>query len=372
MSYTMPNGEQFTLGEPASLSAAPDLAGRPLRFAVIGLDHGHVFGMINGLLAQGCELVGTATSDDSAEVARQVRAMTPGVPIRTPADLLADAGIDLILTAAVPVQRGPIAVAAMTAGKDVLTDKPGCTTLEQLTDIRQAAARTGRKWWVMFSERLDVPAARRATDLVRDGRIGQVIQTLGIGPHREGPGRPAWFYDEQQYGGILTDIASHQLDQVLWYTGAHTGEVVASSVGNYTHPDRAGMNDFGDVVLRADNGANGYIRVDWFTPDGLPTWGDGRLFILGTRGYIELRKYVDIDGKPGGDHLLLVDQQGVHYEDCSDVKLDFYPMLIADVRHRTDLACPQGHTFEAMRLALVAQQQARRMGFLAGDPEPRR
>jgi predicted dehydrogenase len=369
MSYTMSNGEQFSLGEPGSQPSMPGSTQRPLRFAAIGLDHGHAFGMINGLLSTGCELVGTATSDDSAEVARHVRAMMPDVPVRPPADLLADPDIDLIVTAAVPVQRGPIAVAAMESGKDVVADKPGCSTLEQLGDIRETAARTGRKWWVVFSERLDVRAARRATDLVREGRIGQVVQTVGFGPHREGTGRPEWFYDEQQYGGILTDIASHQFDQFLWYTGAHTAEVVASGVGNYAHPDLPGMSDFGDVVLRADNGANGYIRVDWFTPEGLPTWGDGRLFILGTQGYIELRKYVDLAGRSGGDHLFLVDQQGVHYEDCSDVKLDFYPMLVADVRHRTDLACPQEHTFEAMRLALVAQQRARRLGFLDGKPE---
>ena len=59
------------------------------------------------------------------------------------------------------------------------------------------------------------------------------------------------------------------------------------------------------------------IRVDWFTPDGLPTWGDGRLTILGTEGTIELRKYVDIAGRPGGDHLFLVDKKGVRHIDCS-------------------------------------------------------
>ena len=58
--------------------------------------------------------------------------------------------------------------------------------------------------------------------------------------------------------------------------------------------ERRSLQDFGEALLRSPD-VTGYIRIDWFTPDGLPTWGDGRLTILGTEGYIELRKYVDPD-----------------------------------------------------------------------------
>ena len=209
----------------------------------------------------------------------------------------------------------------------------------------------------------------RAGELVRAGRIGQVVQTLGLGPHREGDrehlaggaGRPDWFYDSDRFGGILTDIASHQIDQFLWFTGATSAEVVASTVANYTHPDQPKMQDFGEVLLRSES-AQGYIRVDWYTPQGLPSWGDGRLLVLGTEGYLEMRKYVDLEGRPGGDHLFLVDQEGTHYIDCSDVPLTYYPDLVRDVQERTTTACPQEHTFEVMRLALEAQQRATRRG----------
>ena len=159
--------------------------------------------------------------------------------------------------------------------------------------------------------------AIKAGQLVREGRIGRVVQTLGLGPHREGDrahlaggeGRPEWFYDRDRTGGIITDIASHQIDQFLWFTGAEEAEVVSSTVANYTHPELPKMQDFGEVTLRAD-GAHGYVRVDWYTPQGLPTWGDGRLVILGTEGYMELRKYVDVAGRPGRDHLFVVDDAG--------------------------------------------------------------
>jgi predicted dehydrogenase len=250
----------------------------------------------------------------------------------------------------------------MRHGKDVIADKPGCVSLEQLEQVKNAVAESGRFWSVTFSERFAVRCVTRAGELVRAGRIGRVVQTLGLGPHREGDrdhlagggGRPDWFYDSDRFGGIITDIASHQIDQFLWFTGSTTAGVVASTVANYTHPDSPKMQDFGELLLRSES-AQGYIRVDWYTPQGLPTWGDGRLLLLGTEGYIEMRKYVDLEGRPGGDHLFLVDQEGTHYVDCSDVQLTYYSDLVRDVRERTTTACPQEHTFEVMRLALEAR-----------------
>ncbi|HZX07304.1 Gfo/Idh/MocA family oxidoreductase [Kribbella sp.] len=337
-----------------------------VRFAAVGLDHSHIFGQVAGLIRSGAEFVGMATDDPSAAVAVQLRERYPDVPFADdPDELIARDGIDVIVTAAVPDRRGPIAVAALRAGKDVVADKPGCITLDQLAEIERAVAETGRFWSVTFSERFEVPSAIKAGELVRDGAIGTVVQTLGLGPHRigdrahlaGGAGRPDWFYDKARYGGILADIASHQVDQFLWFTGAKTAEVVSSTVGNFGNTDDPGLQDFGEMLLRSEN-AQGYIRVDWYTPAGLPTWGDGRLMILGTDGYIELRKYIDIEGREGGNHLFLANQEGTQYIDCSDVKTSYYEDLVHDVRERTTTAAPQEHTFEATRLALVAQQNA--------------
>jgi predicted dehydrogenase len=349
----------------------PPPAAQPVRFAAVGLDHAHAFGQIQGLLEQGCDLVGLSSDDPASAVARLARERWPAAPwIDDAALLLHDPDIDLIVTAAVPDRRGPIAVEALRHGKDVVADKPGCVSLDQLEEVERAVADAGRFWSVTFSERFEVRSAIKAGELVRDGRIGRVVQTLGLGPHREGDrahlaggeGRPEWFYDADRTGGILTDIASHQIDQFLWFTGSTTAEVVASAVANYTHPESPRMEDFGEVTLRSDH-AHGYVRVDWYTPQGLPTWGDGRLVILGTDGYLELRKYVDIAGRPGTDHLFLVDAAGTEYVDCSDVSLGYYPDLVHDVRHRSERACPQAHTFEVMRLSLQAQRDAVTLGY---------
>jgi predicted dehydrogenase len=344
---------------------------QPVRFAAVGLDHTHILGQISGLLDNGAELVGISSDDPAAATAQEVRRRWPDAPwADDPGKLLHDETIDLIVTAAIPNRRATVAIEALQAGKDVLTDKPGCISIGELDKIREAVAATGRFWSVCFSERFEVRAVTRAGELVRAGRIGKVVQTIGLGPHREvdrshlsgAAGRPDWFYDRTATGGILTDIASHQIDQFLWFTGATSAEVVTSTAANYTHENTPKMQDFGDVLLRSAD-AQAYIRVDWYSPQGLPTWGDGRLIILGTEGYLELRKYVDIAGRPGTDHLFVVDGDGTEHIDCSDAPLPFYPALISDVRNRTSTACPQEHTFEVMRLALLAQQTAVLRGY---------
>jgi predicted dehydrogenase len=266
-----------------------------------------------------------------------------------------------VVSAAIPNERAALGIEVMRHGKDYMADKPGMTTLEQLADVRKVQAETTRIYSILYSERHENKATVRAGDLVKAGAIGKVIQTIGLGPHRMNPEkRPAWFFEKARYGGIICDIASHQFDQFLFFTGSTKAEIVASQVRNANHPQYPGLEDFGDVMLRG-NGGSGYIRVDWFTPDGLNTWGDGRLTILGTEGFIEIRKNVDIGGREGGSHLFLVDQKQTRYIDCSDVVLPYGTQLIDDVLHRTETSMPQAHVLLAMELAITAEKNAQRI-----------
>jgi predicted dehydrogenase len=329
-----------------------------LRFAALGLDHRHIYGMAGNMIAAGAEFVGWWT-DGNPGTLDGFDKRFPGVPrAMDKAQLLDDPTIDLILISAIPCDRAALAIAAMEAGKDVMVDKPGCTTLEQLEAIKACVARTGRIWSVDFSERFEVPSATRAAELVAEGAIGKVVQTVGLGPHRlNRPTRPDWFFERAAYGGILTDIASHQIDQFLYFTGATDAEITLASVGNFANPSDAGLQDFGEIALRAPEG-HGYIRVDWYTPDALPNWGDGRLTILGTEGYIELRKYVDVGGRDGTDHLVLVNGTRCENIDASDAGLPYFARLAADIRDRTETAMPQAHAFKVMELGLKAQEMA--------------
>ena len=331
-------------------------------FAAALLEHGHIYGQCNGLLEAGGEL--KWVYDPDPKKVEAFRAKYPQARVARDLDeILQDPAVHLVTAAAVPCDRGPLGLRVMAAGKDYFTDKTPFTSLAQLDDAKAAVARTGRKYMVYFSERLHVESAMYATDLVAAGAIGRVIQVIGLGPHRlNKASRPAWFFERAKYGGILTDIGSHQFEQFLTYTGATDATVTQSAVGNFANPDRPEFEDFGEASLLGDNGASNYIRVDWFTPDGLSTWGDGRTVILGTKGYIELRKYLDVARDKAGDQVYLVDQAGErHLSVAGQVGFRFFGELILDCLRRTDQAMTQAHVFKAAELCLRAQLAARRI-----------
>jgi predicted dehydrogenase len=336
-----------------------------LRFAVIGLNHGHIYSQVGAVQRGGGELVSFFAKEPDLSAAFLKR--YPQVRVaKSETEILEDRSLQLVLSAAIPDERAPLGIRVMQHGKDYMADKPGITTLAQLAEVRKVQAATRRIYSIMYSERFENRATVRATELVKAGAIGQVLQTVGLGPHRMNPKeRPAWFFDKARYGGILCDIASHQADQFLYFTGSTRADVVASQVGNLHATPYPDFEDFGDVMLRGDGGA-GYIRVDWFTPDGLATWGDTRLTIIGTDGFIEVRKNIDLAGREGDNHLFLVDQKGTRYVDCRDVALPYGQQLVSDVLDRTETAMTQQHCFLATELVLKAQHQAQRLTLSAG------
>jgi predicted dehydrogenase len=338
---------------------------RPLRFAAIGLDHRHIYEMTGRLLELGGECAGYWTDGEPQPLAGFVKRYPHIARVADKRRLLADPTVQLILTAAIPCDRAAVAIEAMRAGKDVMTDKPGCTTTEQLGELRRVVAETKRIWSVTYG-RFESAATTRALELVSAGAIGRVVQTVSLGPHRLNRHlRPDWFFKRERYGGILCDVGCHQIDQFLVLTGSSDAEIVSAAVGNFANPGDPGFEDFGEMLLRSDRG-RGYARVDWYTPDGLATWGDGRLTVLGTEGYIELRKNIDLAGRPGGDHLFLVDNKSTRYVDCGAVGRPYYPNLVADVLDRAETAMAQEHCFKVMELALRAAATATRVA--AVDP----
>jgi predicted dehydrogenase len=326
-------------------------------FAVIGMDHNHIYGITDAVIRGGGVLTAFYATDPK-QIAMFRKRYGDIKLARSEQEILDDRAIKLVCSAAIPVLRAPLGIRVMRAGKDYLSDKAAVVTLKQLADVRRAIRETGRKFAIMYSERLEVPAAVMAGQLVHDGAIGRVIQTINLAPHRlSAPSRPDWFWDPARNGGILTDVGSHQADQFVYLTGSKRAQVLASQTGNFGNPAHPKFEDFGDMMLSGDGGA-GYVRVDWFTPDGLSTWGDGRLFILGTEGYIELRKYVDIAGRPGGNHLLIADKKGTRYLDCSKVPLPFGPQFVTDLVERTSVAQDQEGALLAAELVLTAEARA--------------
>ena len=341
-------------GAPCPVVAAGEFA-----FAAVGLEHGHIYGMCSGLTGAGAELRWVYDRDPAKLAAFQAR--FPQVKAARGLDeILADPGVRLVAGAAVPCERCALGLDVLDAGLDYFTDKAPLTSLDQLAQARAKVAQTGRKYAVYYGERVHVESAVFAGDLVAKGAIGRVVQVVNLAPHRlTAASRPDWFWDKGKTGGIICDIGSHQIEQFLYYADAGEATVSHARVANLNTPEHPTFEDFGEAVLLADSGAAQYMRVDWFTPNGLRTWGDGRLFIVGTEGTIEVRKYVDIARGPGGNHVFLADAQGEHYFDATGtVGYPFFGALIRDCLARTEEAMTQEHAFKAAEVCLLAQARA--------------
>ena len=335
----------------------PPPADPRIRFSVININHNHIYGMVDAVTRGGGQLVSFYAKE--ANLVAEFGKRYPQAKLAgSQQEILEDNSIQLIMSSGIPVERAPLGIEVMKHGKDYLVDKPGITQLKQLAAVKKVQQATGRIYSIMYSERFENKATVKAGELIQQGAIGKVIQTIGLGPHRMNiPSRPEWFFDKQYYGGIITDIGSHQFDQFLFFTGSTEASIVASQIGNVNHPQYPQFEDFGDVMIQGNKGT-GYIRVDWFTPDGLKSWGDGRLTILGTDGFIEIRKNVDIAGPDGGNHLYLVNQKETRFIDCNKEALPFGKQLVDDILNRTETAMPQAHCFLATELALLAQKNA--------------
>lgn len=339
-------------------SVRPSKVGASLiRFSAIGLNHGHIYGQVETVIRGGGELVSFYAKEPDLIAAFSKRFPQARLA-RSEKEILEDKSIHLVVSAAIPIERAPLGIRVMQHGKDFMADKPGIVTLEQLEEVKKIQKQTKRIYSILYGERMENKASIKAGHLIKEGAIGKVVQTLGTGPHRMNPqSRPEWFFDRKSYGGIICDIGSHQCEQFLYFTNSRTAEVLCSQVGNVNNAEYPGLEDFGDATVRG-NGGSGYFRVDWFTPKGLNTWGDGRLTILGTDGYMELRKNIDIGGREGGNHLFLVDNKETRYIDCQEIELPYGPAFVQDILNRTETAMTQEHCFLATELALKAEKNA--------------
>ena len=321
------------------------------RFAAIGLDHRHIYDITEGLLAAGAVCVGYDPVTTDGRVLAGFRTRFPGVPAVFRERLLDDPGVDFVVIAAKPSDRAALSIEAMRRGKNVLCDKPGVTTFEQLEAVRAAVAETGRVWSICVG-RVASPSIQEALRVVRSGELGRLVQVVSLAPHRLNRDlRPAWFFDTPAYGGIINDIGVHSIDQFLAFAEVDTAEIVSSTIGAFgTEPP--GFEDFAELVLQTPS-VRGYCRMDWFTPDGLPTWGDGRLFLVGTEGTLELRKNLDIEGRDGTDHMFVANKTGTRHVDCSALPVTYYRDFLGG-------SLPQEPVFAMCRMALDAQARAGR------------
>ncbi len=331
-------------------------------FAATGFDHGHIYGQIRGLVSAGATLKMIYEPRlEKLDPIKDVIEAHDTVLVESFANILDDKDVRLVAAAAVPDERCPLGIRVLRAGKDYFTDKAPFVSLSQLEEARAVVAETRQKYTVFYGERLANEAAWQAGELIAAGAIGRVIQVLNLAPHNLAKEtRPDWFFQKSRYGGIMTDIGSHQFEQFLAYAGAEGGTINFARVANLGNPETPELEDFGEASLTLDTGASAYCRIDWFNPAASRTWGDGRTFVLGDKGYMEIRKYIDVARQDSsGDRIFLVNEREEVEIDCAGkVGFPYFGRLILDVLNRTEEAMTEAHAFKAAELSLKAQELA--------------
>ena len=147
-------------------------------FAVIGLNHGHIYSQTDILLQQNGKLKFFWAIEP--ELIKSFQEKYPQAKLaRSKAEILENQEIKIIASAAVPNERAQLGIEVMQHGKDFFSDKPGITSLDQLKQVRRVQKETGKIYSILYGERLENRATIKASELVKSGAIGKVIQTIG-------------------------------------------------------------------------------------------------------------------------------------------------------------------------------------------------
>jgi predicted dehydrogenase len=335
-------------------------------FSVIGLNHGHINGQTKGLIDSGdwdLKHVYAAEPD----LLEAFQAKFPDVTVAESAEqILEDEAVEMVASASINADRGPLAVRALEAGKHFFVDKPCATTIEDLDAIKSAVASTGKKWFAFFGEMVLSAEVEWVREELVKGNLGEPVHFMGLGPHSlRIDTRPDWMFDDRQYGGVLNDIASHQMAQFCYWTGQDPIPQF-SRVGNLYHPEKPEFQDFGDASFSGSGGTTGYLRVDWFTPKGLPSWGDVKQQLITTNAYVEHRKNLDI-GDPEYKKKLIVTREDKETEiiDLGGRKAPFFERLTKDVEEGTDKAIPFELGYKASKAIIELQRDSIRLVALS-------
>lgn len=321
-----------------------------MRLAIAGLAHPHVQYLLTEVdHVADVELVGMA--DPDPELLERYNQRYGVSTYHDHRKLLDATSPEVVGVAGVYGDRAGVVVDALQAGAHVLADKPLATTLDQLAEIEGAAG--SRTVSVLFEKRF-YPVTRAARELVAAGELGDLVQLAATGPHRLGRSdRPSWFFRRRCYGGPLGDLAVHDVDLALLFSGARSGWVTASQ-GNAAVPDRPEFADHASALLQAGALA-ATLEVNWLTPDGSPYHGDYRLRVTGTTGTLEIffaRGHVDaVTDRRGPWRAEL--PMGLRPAE------DAVASLLGGRRPEVDTAA----SLAATRVALLAQESADRDGI---------
>lgn len=164
--------------------------------------------------AEDVELVGVVTTDPTRRA--QVAEDLPGMPVYDSLTALLAAGVDAVTITTPPQTRRDLVLEALSAGAHVVADKPFAPSATAARDLAQAARDAGRLLAVFHNRRwdTDVRTVRQVLDSGRLGDLWRVESRFELDQPEGLEAGPS--------GGLLRDLGTHVVDQMLWLLGPVT------------------------------------------------------------------------------------------------------------------------------------------------------
>ncbi|MGQ9632259.1 MAG: Gfo/Idh/MocA family protein [bacterium] len=268
-----------------------------MKFGIIGCQHGHIAQFIDEMLAiPGTEFLGIVEDDPwlAESLSRRY-----DVPLLERREDLLNLGVELVGSSARNDLKADLICYCLGRGLHVMVDKPLVITLGDLGRVMSAVEGSRAQLGLMLTERFNPPIAH-LKNLIDRGELGRIVHFTILKPHKiVASTRPPWHFVKSQNGGIIADLAIHDVDLLRWYLGCEVKSFHAYE-SQYTLLDKPAFSDNAEIFLIMENGATAFLRPDWLMPDAYPTWGDGRIFCVGTEGCAEIRTTGDpFAGTPG-------------------------------------------------------------------------
>lgn len=259
------------------------------RIAFAGFRHGHIFSLWTRAKEHtACEIVGAWENDSATR--DQLKAAGEVTLTHDSFDqMLAESDCTIVAIGDVYARRGPLAIAALKAGKHILSDKPLCIHQDELEEI----TRLSRDKKLSVGCQLDlveVGVMRQLQKVIRAGTLGSVctITTTAQHPLRYGS-RAAWYFEPGQHGGTINDIGIHLFDLAPWLTGSPWKTILAAHEWNAKAAEAPHFKDCAQFLATLENGTSCFADLSYLAPDkagfDLPQYW--RVTVHGTAGMAE-------------------------------------------------------------------------------------
>lgn len=252
-----------------------------MKLLIYGFRHGHIFGLYK-LASENpdIQIVACAEPDEQARNAAEARL---GIKLLSASleELLHQTDIDAVAIGTCFGERGGNVITALKHGKHVICDKPICTSLSELSDIRRLSDENGLCVACMLDLRYTA-AAKRTKQLLDEKLLGNVRNVSFNGQHCiDYAHRPLWYFEDGMHGGTVNDLAIHGIDLVRYLTGEEFVSIDGGRVWNSYANRHSFFKDCAVFMARLSNGAEVIADTSYSAPSqafSLPSYWEFRFW----------------------------------------------------------------------------------------------